>query len=311
MRYLKTSEAAALLNVSPNTLRAWEHRFGFPKPRRSPGKHRLFTYGEIAALRDALQDGLSISSAISRAQEGLGADSGTLVSALASFDRERADAALAAALTLQSVEHTVHRVLLPTLEEIARRHSTESAAWAFGASWATQWLSRAQRLAPQPVRPLSVMVGDASGGELDRDAAYIRAFELFCGRAGIGLLTLSVRGIAGIGQLAAARRPDAVVVAGGHLADDDVARWAYAVKLAAGTSQVFVYRRGHRQARGPVGANALPMDPIAAQRRLLELIEHAPSAKNLRTTPLVADGTDRLSLSPPANDGETAVRAMG
>ncbi|MBV9000834.1 MAG: MerR family DNA-binding transcriptional regulator, partial [Solirubrobacterales bacterium] len=35
MRYLKTSEAAALLNVSPNTLRAWERRFGFPKPQRS------------------------------------------------------------------------------------------------------------------------------------------------------------------------------------------------------------------------------------------------------------------------------------
>ena len=51
MRYLKTSEAAALLNVSPNTLRAWERRFGFPKPQRSPGKHRLFTHGEVAALR--------------------------------------------------------------------------------------------------------------------------------------------------------------------------------------------------------------------------------------------------------------------
>ena len=52
MRYLKTSEAAALLNVSPNTLRAWERRFGFPKPQRSPGKHRLFTHGEVAALRE-------------------------------------------------------------------------------------------------------------------------------------------------------------------------------------------------------------------------------------------------------------------
>ena len=48
MRYLKTSEAAALLNVSPNTLRAWERRFGFPRPQRSPGKHRLFTHGEVA-----------------------------------------------------------------------------------------------------------------------------------------------------------------------------------------------------------------------------------------------------------------------
>ena len=91
MRYLKTSEAAALLNVSPNTLRAWERRFGFPKPQRSPGKHRLFTHGEVAALRDALQEGLSISSAVSRAREGLAADSNSLVGALVSYERERAD----------------------------------------------------------------------------------------------------------------------------------------------------------------------------------------------------------------------------
>ena len=98
MRFLKTSEAAALLNVSPNTLRAWERRFGYPKPQRSPGKHRLYTHGEVAALRDALQEGLSISSAVSRAREGLSADTDTLVGALASFDRDRADSAMEAAL---------------------------------------------------------------------------------------------------------------------------------------------------------------------------------------------------------------------
>ena len=72
VRTLKTSEAAAVLNVSPNTLRAWERRFGYPKPQRTAGKHRLYTHGEVAALRDALQEGLSISSAISRARESLG-----------------------------------------------------------------------------------------------------------------------------------------------------------------------------------------------------------------------------------------------
>src|SRR2546423_8957154 len=94
MRTLKTSEAAALLNVSPNTLRAWERRFGYPKPQRSPGKHRLYTYGEVAALNDALQEGLSISSAVSRAREGLSADANSLSSALTAFDRERADGAM-------------------------------------------------------------------------------------------------------------------------------------------------------------------------------------------------------------------------
>src|SRR5579875_2732652 len=143
MRYLKTSEAATLLNVSPNTLRAWERRFGFPKPQRSPGRHRLYTHGEVAALRDALQEGLSISSAVSRAREGLAADTSSLVGALASVERERADAAIEAALSLRSVERSVQEVLLPSLDEIVRRHSVESAAWAFAARSGSEWLRRA------------------------------------------------------------------------------------------------------------------------------------------------------------------------
>src|SRR6202008_5140140 len=74
MRYLKTTEAAALLNVGPSTLRAWEHRFGFPKPRRSPGKHRAYSHGEVVALQAALVEGLSISSAVARARQPLAAD---------------------------------------------------------------------------------------------------------------------------------------------------------------------------------------------------------------------------------------------
>src|SRR3712207_5566109 len=102
MRTLKTSEAAAMLNVSPNTLRAWERRFGYPKPQRSPGRHRVYTHGEVAALRDALQEGLSISSAVSRAREAVSADTDVLVGALVSFELDRADGAMEAALALRS-----------------------------------------------------------------------------------------------------------------------------------------------------------------------------------------------------------------
>src|ERR1700726_1416520 len=120
MRYLKTSKAAALLDASSNPLRAWERRFGFPKPERSPGKHRLFTHGEIAALRDALQEGLSICSPVSRAREGLAADTNSLVGALVSYERERADSAIESALALRSLERSVEEGLLPTLDEIVR-----------------------------------------------------------------------------------------------------------------------------------------------------------------------------------------------
>src|SRR5438874_9772532 len=142
VRTLKTSEAAALLNVSPNTLRAWERRFGYPKPERSPGKHRLYTHGEVAALKDALQEGLSISSAISRAREGLSADADSLLAALLSFDQSRADLAIEAALALRSLDRSVEEVLLPSLADLHRRYGAESAHWEFGARWGDDWLRR-------------------------------------------------------------------------------------------------------------------------------------------------------------------------
>jgi len=274
MRYLKTSEAAALLNVSPNTLRAWERRFGFPKPQRSPGKHRLFTYGEVAALRDALQEGLSISSAISRAREGLATDSNSLIGALVSYERERADGAIEAALSLRSVERSVEEVLLPTLDEISSRYTTESAAWAFAAHWAGDWLRRARHLAPPPVRPAAIVIGDASRDELDPNAPHIRALELFCVRAGIKVLSLSARGVLGVGDALAIHRPNLVVLAGDYLSDDTVARWAYAVRLGGGAVPVAVFRRGDQRARvRTTGTNVLPQSVGEAQRRLLDLVE--------------------------------------
>ena len=277
MRYLKTSEAAALLNVSPNTLRAWERRFGFPKPQRSPGKHRLFTHGEIAALRDALQEGLSISSAVSRAREGLAADANSLVGALVSYERERADAAIEAALALRTVERSVEEVLLPTLEEILRRNGAESAAWAFATHWASDWLRRAIRLSPPPVRPISVVFGDATRDEMDPDAPYLRTLELFCVCAGMDVLSLSARGVAGIGDAVAVHRPNLVVVAGSHLDDDAVARWAYAIRLAGGAVPVAVYRRGSERVRmRSTHTRNLPDGAGAAQRRILEILETEP-----------------------------------
>jgi MerR family transcriptional regulator, light-induced transcriptional regulator len=109
MRYLKTTEAAALLNVGPSTLRAWEHRFGFPKPRRLPGKHRAYSHDEVVALQAALVEGLSISSAVSRARRALAADTDSLVGAL--LAHERADRAVETTLALRSVDSSVEDVM--------------------------------------------------------------------------------------------------------------------------------------------------------------------------------------------------------
>jgi MerR family transcriptional regulator, light-induced transcriptional regulator len=274
MRYLKTSEAATLLNIGANTLRAWESRFDFPNPTRSPGKHRSYLHCEVAALREALCDGLSISSAVVRAREALAVNERSLITALEEYDRERADGAIEAALGFRSVERSVEEVLLPALEQINCEHTVDSAAWAFAAHWGADWLRRATRLAPSRSRRLSILLGDASRDELDPDAPHIRALELFCLRAGIDMMSLSARGVAGIRDVFAVHRPDLVVLAGRHIADDTVARWTRAVRLEVGPIPISLYRRGDHLARMPAtGTNVLPSSAGDAQRRLLALLE--------------------------------------
>src|ERR1700756_5029905 len=118
MRFLKTTEAATLLDVGPSTLRAWERRFGFPNPQRSPGGHRAYPHGEVAALRAALDEGHSVSAAVARARAALAADTGTVIAGLLAYDHERADRAIETTLSLRSVERSVEEVLLPGLEKI-------------------------------------------------------------------------------------------------------------------------------------------------------------------------------------------------
>lgn len=269
MRTLKTSEAAAVLNVSPNTLRAWERRFGYPQPQRSKGKHRLYTHGEVAALRDALQEGLSISSAISRAREALSADTSVLVGALQSYELERADGAMESALALRSLERSVAHVLLPSLEEIGERHGFDSAPWAFAARWASDWLQRARRLAPPPQRRTAALIGDATLNDLDLDALYLKTLQLFCVRAGVRMLVLPVSGIAGLHDVLDAFGPQVVMVVGQHAQDDDVARWAYRVRTTVGPLPTAVYHRGSRATT----ARLLPDGPEDAMRQVLELFD--------------------------------------
>lgn len=284
-----------MLNVSPNTLRAWERRFGYPMPQRSAGRHRLYTHGEVSALRDALQQGLSISSAVSRAREALSTDTHTLVGALAAFELDRADAAMESALALRSVERSVEEVLLRSLDELATRHGIDSAPWAFAARWADGWLRRAQRLAPPPVRPLAVLLGDATRNELDPDALGVRAFELFCARAGARALTLPVAGVAGLGEVVEALSPDAVVIAGSHLTNDDVARWAYRVRASAGALPLALFRRRqHDKQVRTTGARVLPDEPFAAHRQLLALVDDRGVGRYDDATVLSMPGLDEL-----------------
>jgi len=269
MRFLKTNEAAALLDVGPNTLRAWERRFGFPQPQRSPGGHRAYPHGEVAALRAALEEGHSVSVAVARARAALAADAGTLIAALLAYDPERADLAIETTLSLRSVERSIEEVLLPCLEQIVDRMGADSAAWAFSASWAADWLRRAKRLASPPAGRTSIVLINASRDELDLDAIYIRALKVFCLRAGINVLSLSARAMHGIGDAASVHRPNLIVLAGQEMDETTIARWSHAIGRSIGPRPVALYRYATTTTYNTV----LPPVPGEAHLRLLELAD--------------------------------------
>ncbi|MDQ3723071.1 MAG: hypothetical protein M3376_08410, partial [Actinomycetota bacterium] len=217
----------------------------------------------------------------------LSTDTHTLVGALAAFELDRADAAMESALALRSVERSVEEVLLRSLDELAVRHGTDSAPWAFAARWADGWLRRAQRLAPPPVRRLAILVGDATGSELDPDALAVRAFELFCGRSGVRVMALPVSGVSGLSDVVTSLMPDAVVIAGGHVPDDAVALWAYRVRATAGPLPMALFRSSHQTT--PVrttGTRTLSHVPFAAHRQVLALIDDRQSAGYREVAPL-------------------------
>ena len=196
-----------------------------------------------------------------------------LFGALQSFELDRADAAMEAALALRSVERSVEEVLLPSVDELGERNGFDSAPWAFAARWAADWLQRAQRLAPPPMRPAAVLIGDATRDDLDPDALALRALRLFSVRSGARVLVLPVSGVAGLVDVLRAFEPQVVVVAGAEAADDQVARWAYRVRSTTGAAadDALPPRTGRaRPHRRPparrVARRGAPPDPRPARR---------------------------------------------
>jgi DNA-binding transcriptional MerR regulator len=270
--FLKIHEAATRLNVSPSTLRAWEERFGFPQPARSPGGHRLYRRSEVLALREALGRGLSIPSAIEHVRQGADADADALAATLASLDGERAARVLEAALQLRPLERVVEEVLLPALQAVDRRHGRDSVAWAFAAAWVDEWLRWARRLAHRPERPLTVLLGDLTRDALDPESIDVRALQLFLVRAGAHVLALPVRAMKGLADAVARLRPQAIVLAGHRGAADEVARWIAVARAAAGPHRLALYRAGRHAPETP-DAHLLDPAPLAAQRELLQLAD--------------------------------------
>jgi MerR family transcriptional regulator, light-induced transcriptional regulator len=65
---LTINEAATVLNVSEDTLRLWEQRYGFPAPARTPDGRDTYDRDQMIDLLYALQNSRSITHAIAEAR---------------------------------------------------------------------------------------------------------------------------------------------------------------------------------------------------------------------------------------------------
>lgn len=215
MAGIRTNAAAEVLGVSPNTLRSWERRYGYPKPRRTPGNHRNYELVELQTLRDALAQTGNISSAIelARQRQAAPASGDSLLSALEGFDEDAADRAIEESLAVRPLERTVEEMLLPSIDRLATDPERE-AELEFAARWATGWLHGARRLASAASRPAGVLLLDSSRGQ-DAEAVHAQALDLTLRRAGFRVLMLSNE--LGDERLARALRaldPTAIVLCG-------------------------------------------------------------------------------------------------
>jgi MerR family transcriptional regulator, light-induced transcriptional regulator len=188
---IRTNAAAEVLGVSPNTLRSWERRYGYPRPRRSPGNHRQYELLELQTLRDALTQTGNISSAIelARQRQSAPAASSSLREALESFDEGAADRAMEESMALRPLERTVEELLLPAIDELDT-DPDRAAEMEFASRWAMGWLHGARRLASTASRPAGILLLDSGPGQ-DAEAVHTQALDLALRRAGFRVLMLS------------------------------------------------------------------------------------------------------------------------
>jgi DNA-binding transcriptional MerR regulator len=243
MSGIRTNAAAELLGVSPNTLRSWERRFDYPQPRRTAGGHRQYDLAELEALRRALMETHTISSAIEVArQRGEGPSSPTrLLDAFDHFDEQAADRVMEESLAVRSVERTVEEVLLPAIE-LAEGRDGREAEQELAMRWATGWIHSARRVVPPPTRSQGVILFDASG-RLDLEALHVQALELAIRRAGFRSILLSFDlPPERVARAMRAVEPTAFVFCGGEATLEVLGRLVYTVRQVGSAAPVFEYR---------------------------------------------------------------------
>ncbi|MFN3742707.1 MAG: MerR family transcriptional regulator [Anaerolineales bacterium] len=182
--------------LAADTLRAWERRYGLPKPQRTPGGHRLYSQYDIETIKWLMArqaEGLSISRAVDLWNEHIAsgldplanaavqaaspltaAPADTSLDALRAgwltaclhFDESRAEQTLNQAFAMFSVEAVCINILQRALAEIGELwyHNRASVQQEhFASALAMRRLDALLSAAPAPTRKETIIVGCPAG----------------------------------------------------------------------------------------------------------------------------------------------------
>ena len=176
--------------LTPDTLRAWERRYGVPLPQRTPGGHRLYSQRDIDMLRwlvSRQHEGMSISRAVdlwrqlsTEGRDALEAPlptsapplgAGPVIAlrrdweaACLAFDEQAAESVLSRAFALHSPEAVCLEVLQAGLAEIGKRwYEGEVTVQQehFASELALRRLERLIAAAPVSLRPGRILIACA------------------------------------------------------------------------------------------------------------------------------------------------------
>lgn len=180
--------------LKPDTLRAWERRYGLPKPKRSAGGHRLYSRQDIAILKWLVArqaEGLSISRAIdmwrkleARGRNPLRGETGALpqpppafvsgetitelrqswISACLAFEEQAAEQILSQAFALYPLKTVCFELLQKGMSAIGTgwvEGETTVQQEHFASTLAIRRLHALIAAAPEPTRSERILVGGA------------------------------------------------------------------------------------------------------------------------------------------------------
>lgn len=137
-----TKAVAQETGVPADTFRAWERRYGVPRPQRTEGGHRLYSERDIATirwLRDRTAEGLTISQAIALMTDGSDTNlswlstavdtephtwerlNSRLYAALVDFDSTRSEQILGEAFALYPLEEVFLKLVQPVMIEVGEQ----------------------------------------------------------------------------------------------------------------------------------------------------------------------------------------------